>query len=106
MQSCVHAMSDATGKFTMRWTDHRRHGGTAASKEINSKFLDCEFHVKSGVTSMQLLDTVKHNVSCTNDSTGKKCTPETYPSHHFIGGHDERFGGCGQTSSKRGNIPP
>ena len=54
-----HATRDATGKFTGRWKDPRRNGGTTTSKGINSKFLDGEFHVNPGATAMNLLDAVE-----------------------------------------------
>ena len=94
------AMSDATGKFTI-WKDHQRNGGTTISKGIISKFLDCEFHVNPGETSMQLMET-KEGTRLLDEQLHRKTVysrDENLP-------HDERVGGFGQTSSKGRTKPP
>ena len=48
------------------------------SQGIHDKFLDCEFNVNPGHTSVQLLAQIKHHVSSTVDDTGQECTPVTY----------------------------
>ena len=52
--------------------------GTTTSKGLNSKFLDCQFHVNPGGTRCCCWRRYDKHVSSTNDALGKECTPETY----------------------------
>ena len=58
----THAMCEATRTCSTRCAHHLLHGGSTTSQGINSKFIDCEFHVKPGTTSMQLLEALKNNM--------------------------------------------
>ena len=46
-------MCEAIRMFSSRWKDNRLHGGTTTG--TTWKFLDCEFSVNSGETTMQRL---------------------------------------------------
>ena len=72
-------MSDGTGNLNGRWADKRSQGGSATSKASIRNFIDCEFNVNPGGTSMQLLAAIKQHVSSTRDDVGQECTPQTYP---------------------------
>ena len=48
-----------------------------SSKRINSKLLNCQFHVIQGAPKMQLLEAIKQHVS-SSDSFGTECTRRTY----------------------------
>ena len=73
----THAVSDATDKFATRRKDHRLHGGTTASKGINSEVHDREFHVNQLATSMQLLESMKRHFPQQTSQVEKRTT-ETY----------------------------
>ena len=55
--------------------DNRQQGGPNTSNDISAKFFDCELNVNPGLTSAQLLATIKHHVSLTLDDRGLvECT--------------------------------
>ena len=74
----THDQSKATTQFTSRWAERRQRGESNISTGFNDKFLDCEFNVNPGLTSAQLVTTIKHHVSSTHDDTGHERTLETY----------------------------
>ena len=85
------AMRDATGKSSTTWkVAIDNMAGTITSKEIHSKFLECEFHVNPSETPMQLLEAITQHVSETNDSVGQECMPVTYPSYSIFIRDDAR----------------
>ena len=62
--------------------NNSKEGGSNTPKDINAKFLDHECNANPGITSAQLLATIKQHVSSTPDDLGQECEQQ-YP-HRII----------------------